>query len=624
MNTARFIHQQVFQLKWHMLASLGLIMAVPLEEAVVNLHAGDGFRSSSLTMITLLLGPLLAGLIACANVQADLDEKRDAFWRSKPVSVWQFITGKFFIGLILSLLIVACPILFMRITTRLAGRESLQDVRFVFTVIPLISVLTYSVCFFCNVLVRKTARAWLIGMAIACFTLLIPFVLPLNIIDVATDLVVEKWFMGSILGATLGLTVLSFMGSIVAVQRIWQIHTHLRSLLWGGAGLIFVVFLLFSRQIANIKILDEKKLAEDTALRFDQRGGELSVSSGHKVLTANQSIDLAEFSPPSGAVLAQMKSEAKHYEVDSSLHVRQYPYGADIHQKIGADHYAFRLCTYFETEEVTTEEGKEKTIRHYRNAYLWCWRDSEWGRVLVSRLDLSDYLNTEASLRTLAMRLAKDKAVVLLEDRCLVIDIAKPETLAVIEDKPLKRSLFFGRIEAGVFPLLPVGSLDTQDRIRLSLGLVGRYQYHRGDIVVNNQSDPVSYVLVSYEGIARYEFEKAVNETVIFKRRDERPFTVLETLFGGRYGHGAGYMMAPHFIHDGKLYSCSYNRLMVFDVAGPRIRKLGHFERVSNTYGIEDVKVVENGNILLLSEYDEGQGEGLKRTVFLQLLKNPE
>ena len=339
-------------------------------------------------------------------------------------------------------------------------------------------------------------------------------------------------------------------------------------------------------------------------------------------MTANHSIGLEEISPPSGAVLAQMKSEAKHYEVDRSLHVRQYPYESDIHQKIGADHYAFRVCTYFETEDVTTEDGKDKTIRHYKNAYLWCWRDSEWGRVLVSRLDLSDYLNTEASLRTLAMRLAKDKAVVLLEDHCLVIDIAKPEAMTVIEDKPLKRSLFFGRPDTGVFPLLPVESLDMQDRIRLSLGLVSRYQYRGGDVVVNDQSDPASYVLVSDDGIARYEFEKAETETVIFKRRDERPFTVLETLFGGRYGYG--YRTDPHFICDGKLYSRSYNRLMVFDVAGPRIRKLGHFERVSNTYGIEDVEVVENGNILLLSTYDEGQGEGFKRTVFLQLLKNPE
>ena len=88
MIIGRVLHQQIFQLKWHFLACVALIMVLPLEEAAVNLHAGDGFYSSAWTGVTLLLAPLLAGLIACANVQADLDEKRYLFWRSKPAGVW--------------------------------------------------------------------------------------------------------------------------------------------------------------------------------------------------------------------------------------------------------------------------------------------------------------------------------------------------------------------------------------------------------------------------------------------------------------------------------------------------------------------------------------------------------
>jgi ABC-type transport system involved in multi-copper enzyme maturation permease subunit len=626
MNTARFVHQQIFQLKWHVLASIGLIMAVPLEEAVVNLHAGDGFHSSSLTMVTLLLGPLLAGLIACANVQADLDEKRDAFWRSKPVRVWQFIAGKFVIGLILALVIVACPILFMWTTTSLAGGESLRDVRFIFLVIPLISVLTYSVCFFCNVLVRKTARAWLIGMAIACFALLIPFILPLNIVDLATDLVMEKWVLGSILATTLGLAALSFMGSITAVQRNWQVHTQLRSLLWGGAGLIFVVFLLFSRQIANIKILDEKKLPEDTAIKFERQGGTLAISSRYTVTTRDNAINLKPISALSQAAYRKLRSEIQPLEIDKGLQVRQYPYvwqypyESDVYCQIGTDHYAFRLFVYHQTEEVTTEEGKLRNVRHYKNAYLWCWRHVEGGRVPVSRIDLSEYLNRDASFGGFAARSTEDKVVVLLNGCCLVVDISKPESLVVIEDKLLKRSFYRGGVNVGILPLLPAESLDMEDRIRLGLSLSSRYQYRGGDIIINEQSDPISYALVSYGGIACYEVDKWDDETVTFKRRNERPFTLLETLFGSPYGHG----MHPQFIQDGKLYLSSGNKLMVFDVAGPRIRKLGHFQRASYRYGIEDIKVVENGNILLLSRYDEGQGEDSKRTQILQLLKNPE
>ncbi len=622
MNTARFIHQQVFQLKWHVLACLALIMGVPLEEAVVNLHAGEGFHSSSLTVVTLLLGPLLAALIACANVQADLDEKRDAFWRSKPVAVWQFITGKFFIGLILAMVILACPILFMWITTALtAGTESLVAVRYLFLVIPLISVLTYSVCFFCNVLVRKTARAWLIGMAIACFVLLIPFVLPLNIKDVAADLVMVKWFLGSIVAVTLGLAVLSFWGSIVAVQRNWQIHTHLRGLLWGGAGLIFVVFLLFSRQVANIKILDEKKLsAENMVMRFDKRGGKLALSSGFQVETRNNTIDLKPINV-FRTEYAKLRAEIEPLGIPDGLSGGQYPYESDIYCQIGTDHYALRLFVYGQTEEVTTEEGElVKRSFHVKHAYLLCWRDVEAGRVAVSHLNLSEYLKEDDSMSGIVLRVTKDKVVVLIQDHCLVIDMSQPDSPVVIEDKPLKRSFVFGGADAGVFPVLPVESLDPQDRIRLSIGLASRYQHRGGKVVINEESDPVSYVLVSHSGIARYEVTGFDDKIITLNRRDERPFTLLETLFGGV----EGYSRNPYFIQDGKLYSWSGNKLMVFDVEGPRIRKLGHFERMSYKYAIEDVKVVENGNILLLSRHDDKQGETFVRTGFLQLLKNPE
>ena len=48
MNTRRFIHQQVMQLKWQFWACLALVMALPLEEAVVNFKEGTGFHSAGL------------------------------------------------------------------------------------------------------------------------------------------------------------------------------------------------------------------------------------------------------------------------------------------------------------------------------------------------------------------------------------------------------------------------------------------------------------------------------------------------------------------------------------------------------------------------------------------------
>ncbi|MHC4703073.1 MAG: hypothetical protein ACYTFQ_21110, partial [Planctomycetota bacterium] len=159
MNAAAIVHQQVSQLRWHLAACVALIMVLPIEEAFVSLHAGTGFYSAGLAVGVVSFSPLLAGLIACANVQGDLSDKRYIFWRSKPASVKKLMALKFFVGLVLSLFVIACPLIFGVVTSALAG-EGLDDpfLKFYLPILILIALMTYSLCFGCNVLVRKTAR----------------------------------------------------------------------------------------------------------------------------------------------------------------------------------------------------------------------------------------------------------------------------------------------------------------------------------------------------------------------------------------------------------------------------------------------------------------------------------
>jgi len=123
MRIRGIIHQQICQLRWHLLACIGLIMVLPIEEAVVSYRAGQGFYSVGLAVGAITFGPLLAGLIACANVQGDLSENRYIFWRSKPANVKALMTLKFFVGLILSLAVIACPLVFAVVSTALCGEN---------------------------------------------------------------------------------------------------------------------------------------------------------------------------------------------------------------------------------------------------------------------------------------------------------------------------------------------------------------------------------------------------------------------------------------------------------------------------------------------------------------------
>ena len=51
MKTGRILHQQIVQLRGHFLACLGLMMALPIEEAIINLREGEGFYGKGLRPI---------------------------------------------------------------------------------------------------------------------------------------------------------------------------------------------------------------------------------------------------------------------------------------------------------------------------------------------------------------------------------------------------------------------------------------------------------------------------------------------------------------------------------------------------------------------------------------------
>ena len=273
MRVSGIIHQQICQLKWHLLACLGLIMVLPIEEAVVNLKAGDGFFSTNMTFPAIMFGPLLAGLIACANVQGDLNEKRYIFWRSKPANVKLLISLKFFIGLISSLIILACPVVFAFLSNIIWNKEGIDRMFFRFYVpLPiLVAIMTYSLCFASNVLVRKTARAWLIGMLMGCILLVLPFMLPLVYKDFVSDVIFLPF--GFYLAIILVASAAAFVFALYAAQHDWHLRTNLKGLLWVVAGLVFVLMMLFSSQIANIKVLHEKEIEPSRGrFRLDNAG----------------------------------------------------------------------------------------------------------------------------------------------------------------------------------------------------------------------------------------------------------------------------------------------------------------------------------------------------------------
>lgn len=616
MNTARFVHQQVLQLKWHLLACLALIMLLPIEETVVSLHDGDGV-SYTATALALCFTPLLAALIACANVQGDLDERRDQFWRSKPVGISRFIAGKFVIGLILSMIILACPCILMRIAAALSGERLEGPVSLHFYAIAFVCLLAYSISFFSNVLIRNTAKAWLIGMTIACFALLIPFLLPLKIKDVYGTILWDSAFLQWSLVVILAGSVLSLAGSLLAVKRNWQVRTELRGLLWGGAALIFAVILLFSRQIANIEILDERDVPGTGNSRLVSRDGKTIV----RLLDEQKDYEVGALEGRIEFTEVDRRSDAAYEAYQEALALApkfDYPAGLDkdfgpsVTARLDSQAYRFGFVWCYRWEQYTKKNGDERSRSVYEKLYLRSSRQYRGYHIPEARLDLSEFLSDRDRAFRVAIDSVENRLVILLWKTCLVVDVSDPQAMVVVETQPIKRE--YQPKPSGRIDLLPLQSIPTDELISLSIRWRQKIYSGVRQFFALPDVYAADYVCVSHKGIALYELDGHNGDQARARLLDNRLYSFWER----------GVVHDELLVQDGKLYGRWHNRLMVFDVSGTQIRKLGHYEKLYAGYRIHHLDVLEDGDILLLSGLESKQGDSSEETEIFQLLKNPE
>jgi hypothetical protein len=629
MKIGRILHQQVVQLRWHFLACLGLVMILPIEEAIINVKDGEGFYSAQISIFSLAISPFLAGLIACANVQADLDDKRYLFWRSKPVGIKRFLALKYVAGLLLAALMFLCPYLFTVISCMICHPDFHALVWPFVINCGLILIMVYSLCFFCNVLIRKTARAWLIGMAMTVFILLTPFILPLNFKD-TRDFVITASVV--YLSFTLVPSLIAFIVSLVAVSHNWHLQTNLKGLLWTGAALIFLVLLLFTRQVANIKVLDTKTKNDYACLIkigekyvFGERYEYYSNGNVAEIRGNNITLDRIDsmYPGPYGQLRAD---KIERFKDDNALKLVTYPEDAFVYYKVQGELYALALFQYYKSEKEEYKEGRFRNIHIDKECYLKCFKVVDGQHVLVDSLDLSDCLQGENN-RYLTMRLVGDKIIAFVSDQCISIIISNSGKMEIAQKGRVKRYShrhMLNKEQDFKIPLIPSETIDIQERIRASIDFNFWGYYGRGEIfarrsLVDVYEGRISFYHIDENEILRFDVIEWDNEYVYCRFRDARPFTFLEQRVSPIH-HGW------RFVQDGKLYAYHDAKLMILDIRSERMRKLGHWERWADDYWIGELEVLENGNLLLSARERKRVNEGKlsKWRSYLHLLKNPE
>jgi hypothetical protein len=624
MKIAGIIHQQICQLRWHLLACLGLLMLLPIEEAVVNLRSGDGFFSVQMVVAAVMFSPLLAGLIACANVQGDLDEKRYIFWRSKPANVKVLVALKFFVGLVASLLLVACPLVFALVTIAFFAKDHVErQLMYSVPFFVLIGVMAYGLCFASNVLVRKTARAWLIGMLVAGFLLVLPFILPLNYKDFVTDVVM--WTPVSYLTIVLVASVAAFVFALYAAQHDWHLRAGLKALLWIGAGLVFVLLMLLKSQVANIKVLDEKQIKSSLSCTLDSLQNRIVLGGQNYVDVGKDHISLQRItaSPVQGGLGINLAGRRMTYGLKlpklKGLSEKTYPRARRLYKKVGNDIYNFVILGYYKKEG----EGPHPTIS-FEKVCLRSYKLTDESWKPADELDLSDCLTSGTARLRVALRLIDNVMVACLDRSCIVVDVTRPDKLKRTETKlgVLKRPVYYqDRQKEFAIPLVPVEGIGIEEKIRFSIDLNYQFYFLRNHTykssIVDVHDGKIAFFLVSGRDIARYNVIRWDRDNIYCKFSTARPFTILETLGGADF-------LQP-FVKGGKLYCYGQDTLLVFDVrSGSRIRKLGHFVRMD--YSIEDAAVSGDGNILLCVRWQRNfspSEPSRSAQYYLYLLANP-
>jgi hypothetical protein len=490
------------------------------------------------------------------------------------------------------------------------------------------------------VLVRNTARSWLIGMLLTGFVLIVPFILPLGFTDMVSD--IEVWALGFYPAIILVASAAAFVFALFAAEHDWHLKTNLKGLLCVGTALVFVLLMLVSSQVASIRVLHEKEIR-----RFGFRDGTLDEVGDSLLLSGRSYVDVDKKGISLRGVGSQNTDSLRYpvyhdFGIDKEGHEVTYgPYGPS--EKVGGHksypdypNNLFHMdgdgnIYYFGIISYSRREGEGRQERDvYEKVYLTSYKLIGISWEAIDELDISDFIGDRVNYLRMAMRLIDNTLIACVNNSYVTVDVNNPQEMMQIDRKldVLQGRVWLGyedRREEFSVPLVPVKGISMEERIKLSIDLRYRFRDDDNDIwdssIVDVKDSKISFFSVSQRDVARFDVTRWDDEKIYCRFSTARPFTILERI---------SQSFGPHdrkFVKSQKLYVQENQQLMVFDVRSDRkIRKLGHFYRMD--CHIEDVAVLEDGKLLLCAWWNKWNKRfGRRRrekTRYLYLLENPE
>jgi hypothetical protein len=232
----------------------------------------------------ILLGGLLAVLIAVGSTCRDFQGHLEDFWRSRPLGVSRWLAIKFVIGLMVTL--GSCDLAWAVNVWTIRNDMSFINWWMMMAFCSLQWTAIYSLAFLSGCLIRKMANAAMIAIAAMLLVYFLPALLPGSIF--ATSGNEAEIGTAGFVGGMLAVAAVGFILALISARRDWQIQSG-QKLMYGSVStaiLILLATIAFERG-SNLPSLDTINIPQSYLDKFKGTPVEIGYDNGHWYLGSN-------------------------------------------------------------------------------------------------------------------------------------------------------------------------------------------------------------------------------------------------------------------------------------------------------------------------------------------------
>ncbi len=615
---AALLWKECRELRWFLITGLIIFLILPLIGAIQHHWLRDYRLELETTPWVAAFAGVLAVFIAVGSSCRDLSDRLMVFWRSRPISIGQWLSIKYLSGLSLVVLLCTLPLLVEAWLSDARGR-SIDGALILLAWHPFVVSAIYSMAFLIGCLVRRVTQAAMLSLAAMLLIYFMPYVLPpLDWLSLA--LMIEtservRWdhsiassvaYIGRlpwqvaytpahiyyVLGM-LGISALSAVAAWLAVRKDWRVAADQKLMYWsiGLAGLMLVWAMAYQVG-SNLPVQQEMAMPGENQVPRD-----IIASGNHAVLltmpywdqhTVNSELRVWRLWPleitSSGVNVGQAVKFDRNEDGCLLENLVLHPTGKHAYVPAGQD--------YVQATASRLSDGDRSSWR----PELWTVRLDGGGHV-VHRLDLGRETMSGSSLR---LYILENRLYMATASRLAAMDITNAEAPRLLWTRPYDPDLIgirrSGRIQEGVIEigLCALDGLSPRQRLEATASLVMYRQ-----ICLN---DEFMY-FYDQQALSVYRLARLDEKQARFELVGSTRHTAIELLLWQGWG---GLTTCNGTLYGSRSSGKGSFGLTVYDTRDPRhVRRAGHFAAPSGyspfaTAPLPDGRVLVGGTKLYL------------------------